>query len=65
MAHISTTARKFRKQTREIITKQMYDITHKTEGWEFLNPVTNNTVIANAIDVTKNTTKASIRAPLT
>ena len=51
MAHISTTARKFRKQTREIITKQMHDITYKTEGWEFLNPVTNETVIANAIDV--------------
>ena len=51
MAHISTTARKFRKQAREIIVKQLYDITHKKEGWDFLNPVTNEKVKANAIDV--------------
>lgn len=51
MAHISTQARKFRKQAREIITKQLYSITHKESGWNFLNPVTNEQITANALDV--------------
>ena len=51
MAHISTTARKFRKQAREVIVKQLYGITRKKTDWEFLNPVTNEKVITNALGV--------------
>jgi len=51
MAHISTTARKFRKQAREVIAKQLYSLTYKENEWDFLNPVTNKTIKANALDV--------------
>lgn len=51
MAHISTTARKFRKQTRDFITKQMHTLTGKSDKWQFLNPVTNKNVELDALGV--------------
>lgn len=51
MAHISTTARKFRKITRDFITKQMHTLTGKSDKWIFLNPVTNKNVELDALGV--------------
>lgn len=44
MAHISTTARKFRKQTRTFISKRMKELTGRENKWTLLNPVTNQNV---------------------
>lgn len=51
MAHISTAARKFRKDTRLAISSYMKSMTYKEDKWEFLNPVTNKTETLNALGV--------------
>lgn len=51
MAHISTTARKFRKLTRSTISEKMSSLTGKSDKWQFLNPVTNENVELNALGV--------------
>lgn len=49
MAHISTTARKFRKQTRAFISQRMNELTGKSNKWQLVNPVTNQTEELNAL----------------
>ena len=51
MAHISTTARKYRKQTREFIRKRMRDLTGRTDKWTFTNPVNNERSELDALGV--------------
>lgn len=50
MAHISTTARKYRKRTRQFIHDRMNSITYRnSDKWSLHNPVTNTTVEMDAL----------------
>lgn len=51
MAHISTQARKYRKQTRDVITQRLKSLTGKTTGWSFVNPTNNENVTLDALGV--------------
>lgn len=52
MAYISTTARKYRKLTRETIRQKMNSyFFHKKDKWSFSNPITNENVELDALGV--------------
>ena len=51
MAHISTTARKFRKLTRNVITENLTKLTGRKDKWYFFNPIDNKNVELNALGI--------------
>jgi hypothetical protein len=51
MAHISTTARKNRKRTREFIVQSLKRTTGRSDRWEFVNPTNNEKIVLDALGV--------------